>query len=89
MAKKQVIIIVDVPRIDRFVYDVIWSDGRTEHYTTRLAAYRALASGLPIEDRNHLVCYAQVARMLQKDSHYTFATKARRVYQLRATEVYK
>lgn len=79
----------DVPRIDRFVYDVIWSDGRTDHYTTRLAAYRALGSGIPKEHRKFLVSYSQAAARIARDTHYTFATPDRKVYQLRASEVLK
>lgn len=87
MKGKQVIIIADVPRIDRYIYNVVWPDGTQEHFTTRLAAYRYLVSKMPREDRRQLVSYSQVARMIAQDTHYTFATPSRKVYQIRASEV--
>jgi len=89
MKGKEVIIITNAPRIDRFIYSVIRPDGTATHMTTRLAAYRTLVSMMPEEDRKYCPSYSQVNRYISRDTHYTVATPSRKVYQIQAKEVWK
>ena len=86
---KQVLIIRDAPRIDRYVYTVIRPDGTREHFTTRFAAYQHLRSLMPPDEVKFLVSYPQVTRHLKRREHHTIATKERKVYQLLRSEVKK
>lgn len=87
MAKKQILILKDVPRIDRYVYTVIRPDETQEHFTTRLAAYQFLRSLMPDKDLPQLTSYSQVSRDIAKRNHFTIATEGRRVYQIKRSEV--
>lgn len=86
---KRVLILRDVPRIDRYVYTVVRPDGSRDHFTTRLAAFQFMKSMLPPDALGLFRGYAQVCRILAKHGHYTFAHRDRRIFQLLAEPVNK
>jgi hypothetical protein len=86
---RQVLILKDVPRIDRYIYTLVRPDDTREHFTTRLAAYQFLKSMLPESELPRLTSYSQYCRDLNKIRHYTLATAKRQVFQITATPVKK
>ena len=89
MRGKKILILSNAPRIDRYVYELVWADEHKEIFTTLFAAYRTLKAGIPDKDAPELVGYPQVARNVRTKTHHTFVTKHRNVYQIRSKEVFR